>query len=128
MRCFVGWTLAERLCDPEVGAVMGRVVPHNVGASLLSGLLELELEVMRVGRGRQRLGDDVRPALGARGDEEELRPGEELEGALARAGRPLTKGLGRAWVYFWVLAPLPLLFHRPFLAGVLWPLIGIDAT
>jgi cellulose synthase/poly-beta-1,6-N-acetylglucosamine synthase-like glycosyltransferase len=28
--------------DPEVGAVMGRVVPHNGGASVLAGLLELE--------------------------------------------------------------------------------------
>ncbi len=28
--------------DPEVGAVMGRVVPHNGGTSLLAGLLELE--------------------------------------------------------------------------------------
>jgi cellulose synthase/poly-beta-1,6-N-acetylglucosamine synthase-like glycosyltransferase len=34
--------LVAPFCDPEVGAVMGRVVPHNVGASLLSGLLELE--------------------------------------------------------------------------------------
>lgn len=28
--------------DPEVGAVMGRVVPHNVGANLLTRLLDLE--------------------------------------------------------------------------------------
>ena len=28
--------------DPEVGAVMGRVVPHNVGAGLLTRLLDLE--------------------------------------------------------------------------------------
>lgn len=31
---------------------------------------------------------------------------------------------GRLWVYFWLIAPLPLLFHRPFLTGVIWPLIG----
>lgn len=34
--------LIAPFCDPEVGAVMGRVVPHNGGASLLAGLLELE--------------------------------------------------------------------------------------
>jgi cellulose synthase/poly-beta-1,6-N-acetylglucosamine synthase-like glycosyltransferase len=34
--------LVAPFCDPEVGAVMGRVVPHNGGASLLAGLLELE--------------------------------------------------------------------------------------
>jgi hypothetical protein len=34
--------LVAPFCDPEVGAVMGRVVPHNTGASLLSGLLDLE--------------------------------------------------------------------------------------
>ena len=28
--------------DPEVGAVMGRVVPHNVGANLLTRMLDLE--------------------------------------------------------------------------------------
>src|SRR5262249_2766239 len=28
--------------DPEVGAVMGRVVPHNVGSNLLTRLLDLE--------------------------------------------------------------------------------------
>ena len=43
---FPGRALLKQLvapfCDPEVGAVMGRVVPHNVGTSLLSGLLELE--------------------------------------------------------------------------------------
>jgi hypothetical protein len=48
-----------------------------------------------------------------------------FERALARAGRPLSGWSGRAWAIFWVLAPLPLLFHRPFLAGVIWPLIGI---
>ncbi len=34
--------LVAPFCDPEVGAVMGRVVPHNGSASLLAGLLELE--------------------------------------------------------------------------------------
>jgi cellulose synthase/poly-beta-1,6-N-acetylglucosamine synthase-like glycosyltransferase len=34
--------LAAPFCDPEVGAVMGRVVPHNASASLLSALLSLE--------------------------------------------------------------------------------------
>jgi len=47
-----------------------------------------------------------------------------LERRLARAGRPLRGWAGRAWAWFWLAAPLPLLFHRPFLAGVVWPLIG----
>ena len=50
-----------------------------------------------------------------------------VERALARAGYPLTSWAGRAWALFWLAAPLPILFHRPFLAGVIWPLIGIPA-
>lgn len=34
--------LVAPFADPETGAVMGRVVPHNIGDSLLSGLLSLE--------------------------------------------------------------------------------------
>lgn len=34
--------LVAPFADPEVGATMGRVVPHNIGDSLLSGLLSLE--------------------------------------------------------------------------------------
>ncbi len=34
--------LVAPFADPEVGAVMGRVVPHNAGQSLLAGLLALE--------------------------------------------------------------------------------------
>lgn len=34
--------LAAPFADAEVGAAMGRVVPHNVGASLLTRLLDLE--------------------------------------------------------------------------------------
>jgi alginate O-acetyltransferase complex protein AlgI len=33
---------------------------------------------------------------------------------------------GRAWTVFWIVAPLPILFHRPFVAQVLWPLLGIS--
>ena len=34
--------LVVPFCDPEVGAVMGRVVPHNANRTLLAALLELE--------------------------------------------------------------------------------------
>jgi len=34
--------LAAPFFDPEVGAVMGRVVPHNTGSNLLTRLLDLE--------------------------------------------------------------------------------------
>lgn len=48
-----------------------------------------------------------------------------VERGLTRAGYPLSGWVGRVWVMFWVLAPLPMLFHRHFLAGIVWPLIGI---
>ena len=50
-----------------------------------------------------------------------------VEGGLARAGRPVDRRpwVGRAWTLAWLILPLPVLFHRPFLAGVVWPLIGI---
>ena len=50
-----------------------------------------------------------------------------VERTLSRAGHPLTGWVGRVWVFVWVLVPLPLLFHEPFLAGVIWPLIGMPA-
>jgi alginate O-acetyltransferase complex protein AlgI len=31
---------------------------------------------------------------------------------------------GRIWTYFWLIVPLPILFHGPFLKGVIWPLMG----
>ena len=34
--------LVAPFCDPEIGAVMGRVVPHNTGATLLAALLGME--------------------------------------------------------------------------------------
>ena len=34
--------LVVPFCDPEVGAVMGRVVPHNANQTLISALLELD--------------------------------------------------------------------------------------
>jgi alginate O-acetyltransferase complex protein AlgI len=48
-----------------------------------------------------------------------------VERALSNAGHPLSGSPGRAWALFWLGAPLPILFHRPFLAGLIWPLIGI---
>lgn len=48
-----------------------------------------------------------------------------VERALTRAGYPRAGWIGRVWVMVWVLAPLPILFHRPFLAGIIWPIIGI---
>jgi hypothetical protein len=41
-----------------------------------------------------------------------------LERRAARAGRPVAS---RAWTAFWVLAPVPLVFHPAFVAGVVWP-------
>jgi hypothetical protein len=50
------------------------------------------------------------------------------ERALAARGRPLGGAAGRVWTVFWLVLPLPLLFHRPFLAGVAWPLIGMPPS
>ena len=34
--------------------------------------------------------------------------------------------LGRLWTLCWIVIPLPILFHQPFLQGCVWPLIGIE--
>jgi hypothetical protein len=47
-----------------------------------------------------------------------------LEGTAAAL--PRWGWLGRAWTCGWLVLPLPILFHRPFLAGVVWPLIGMS--
>jgi len=49
-----------------------------------------------------------------------------IERALERAGSPVhrTAWIGRLWTLAWLVLPLPILFHRPFLAGVVWPLLG----
>lgn len=33
--------------------------------------------------------------------------------------------VSRLWTFFWILAPVPLLFHPGFLAGIVWPLAGL---
>ncbi|MCA9213833.1 MAG: membrane bound O-acyl transferase family-domain-containing protein [Planctomycetales bacterium] len=33
--------------------------------------------------------------------------------------------IGRLWTLSWIVIPLPILFHQPFLCGCVWPLIGI---
>jgi alginate O-acetyltransferase complex protein AlgI len=52
-----------------------------------------------------------------------------IEARLAKANRPIDRvpWVGRIWTLTWLLDPLPVLFHRPFLAGVVWPLIGLEA-
>jgi hypothetical protein len=52
-----------------------------------------------------------------------------VEARLAKANWPIDRvaWIGRVWALTWLLAPLPILFHRPFLAGVVWPLIGLDS-
>lgn len=51
-----------------------------------------------------------------------------LQGVLVLLERPPggpPPRAGRGWTAVRVLAPLPLLFHRPFLEGVAWPLLGL---
>lgn len=49
-----------------------------------------------------------------------------LEHLLEKAGRPVRSWgrLAHVWVLCWLALPMPLVFHRPFLRGVVWPLIG----
>lgn len=34
--------------------------------------------------------------------------------------------LARVWVFFWVVVPMPLLFHAEFIKRIIWPLAGIN--
>lgn len=50
-----------------------------------------------------------------------------VENGLSRAGMSIDSHpwLGRFWTFVALALPSPLLFHRPFLAGVVWPIVGI---
>jgi hypothetical protein len=50
------------------------------------------------------------------------------ERGLERAGRAVSVWgwWSHLWVLGWLVLPLPLLFHPPFLHGVIWPLIGLE--
>jgi alginate O-acetyltransferase complex protein AlgI len=45
---------------------------------------------------------------------------------LAMRGRPIDARpwFGRLWSIAWLVLPLPMLFHPPFLTGVILPLLG----
>lgn len=49
-----------------------------------------------------------------------------LHGALVAIERRMERPPGPIWTLFWLAVPLPLLFHPPFLRGVVWPLVGLD--
>lgn len=50
------------------------------------------------------------------------------ERGLERTGRAVTAWGWKAhvWVLGWLALPMPILFHPPFLRGVVWPLIGME--
>jgi hypothetical protein len=50
-----------------------------------------------------------------------------IEKVLAQKGLPIGKNkwVGRAWVMFWLALPMPILFHKAFIKGVVWPLIQV---
>jgi hypothetical protein len=52
-----------------------------------------------------------------------------VERRLERAGCPINAlpWVGWLWVLAWLALPLPILFHLPFLRGVVWPLLGMKA-
>ena len=49
----------------------------------------------------------------------------QIEIQLERAGMPISNGnwCGRLWTALWILVPLPMLFHMPFLEGVVFLII-----
>ena len=52
----------------------------------------------------------------------------QIENVLADCGKPINSSrlAGRCWTAVWLVLPLPLLFHVPFLRGCLWPLLGLN--
>jgi hypothetical protein len=50
------------------------------------------------------------------------------ERRLEQAGRAVSDWgpWAHVWVLGWLALPLPILFHPPFLRGVVWPLIGLE--
>jgi len=51
----------------------------------------------------------------------------QIEVVLTKRGYPINTSpwIGWLWTLSWVLLPLPILFHLPFLRGCVWPLLGI---
>lgn len=49
-----------------------------------------------------------------------------LHGALVAIERRMGRPPGHIWTIFWLAAPLPLLFHPPFVCGIVWPLVGLE--
>jgi alginate O-acetyltransferase complex protein AlgI len=51
-----------------------------------------------------------------------------FERRLEERGRPIDRlgWLSRVWTLGWLAVPLPILFHPPFLNGVVWPLIRME--
>lgn len=47
------------------------------------------------------------------------------ERQLEARGHPIQRHavLGRIWTFGWLVVPVPLVFHPPFLAGIVWPLL-----
>jgi alginate O-acetyltransferase complex protein AlgI len=50
----------------------------------------------------------------------------QIEHDLAKRGHRIdaVQWRGLLWAIAWLVVPLPMLFHRPFLEGCVWPLIG----
>jgi alginate O-acetyltransferase complex protein AlgI len=47
-----------------------------------------------------------------------------IQGALVALEKKTARTPGRLWTLFWLAAPLPLLFHPPFIRGIVLPLVG----
>ncbi len=53
----------------------------------------------------------------------------QVERILSKKGYAIDRRpwVGRLWTLFWIVLPLPLLFHPPFLKGVIWPILGLGS-
>ena len=47
-----------------------------------------------------------------------------IQGALVAFEKKTGRTFGRLWTLFWLAALLPLLFHPPFIRGIVCPLVG----
>ena len=48
-----------------------------------------------------------------------------LHGVLVGVERKFPQVASRTWTMVWLIAPLPILFHPPFLRGIVWPIVGL---
>ena len=125
-----------RQSDPSVAITwdLNAAVTGGVGIDLANGVTVKNVEALAnrgdvfrsLGRAQEALANYTR-CLALRPDHTAIisKCGLVLAERTSRlSSRALPRWAGQAWTAAWLIAPLPLLFHRPFLNGVFWPIIG----